>query len=103
MGEVVYSRRASKNIETIQAFYDKFDDVTSMKALRTVVFSLNKLSELPQVGRPVPGYEHLRERTIAFGSQGFVALYRIDAHLNRVYVLAIRHQREAGYGHEDVN
>nr|WP_269147108.1 hypothetical protein [Sphingomonas melonis] len=34
---------------------------------------------------------------IGFGSSGYVALYRHDLADDAVYVLALRHQREAGY------
>jgi hypothetical protein len=39
----------------------------------------------------------LRELIIAFGDSGYVALYRHDRERDMVYVLAFRHQREAGY------
>jgi hypothetical protein len=34
---------------------------------------------------------------IGFGDSGCVALYRYDPTLDAVYVLAFRHQKEAGY------
>jgi len=40
----------------------------------------------------------LRELVIAFGDSGYVALYRHEAADDVVYVLAFRHQKEAGYG-----
>ena len=39
----------------------------------------------------------LRELVIAFGDSGYVALYRYVATEEAVYVLAFRHQKEAGY------
>lgn len=39
----------------------------------------------------------LRELTIGFGAYGYVALYRYEASEEVVYLLAFRHQREAGY------
>ena len=39
----------------------------------------------------------LRELVIPFGDSGYVALYRHEAADNAVYILAFRHQREAGY------
>jgi ParE toxin of type II toxin-antitoxin system, parDE len=39
----------------------------------------------------------LRELVIAFGDSGYVALYRYDRDDDAVYVLAFRHQREAGF------
>jgi plasmid stabilization system protein ParE len=34
---------------------------------------------------------------IDFGSGGYIALYRYDEDIALVTVLAVRHQREAGY------
>jgi hypothetical protein len=39
----------------------------------------------------------LRELVIAFGDSGYVALYRHEPTADAVYVLAFRHQKEAGY------
>ncbi|ASD84763.1 plasmid stabilization protein (plasmid) [Burkholderia gladioli pv. gladioli] len=38
-----------------------------------------------------------RELAIPFGDSGYVALYRYEPADDAVYVLAFRHQREAGY------
>jgi plasmid stabilization system protein ParE len=53
------------------------------------------LERHPYIGRPVRG--PLRELVISHGRTGYVALYRVAPRLDRVEVLAIRHQREAGY------
>jgi plasmid stabilization system protein ParE len=55
------------------------------------------LETTPDIGRPFPEYPELRELTISFGDSGYVALYRHDPAAGAVYVLAFRHQREAGY------
>lgn len=39
----------------------------------------------------------LRELIIDFGQSGYIALYRHEPSDDAVYVLAFRHQREAGY------
>ncbi|QHD70516.1 type II toxin-antitoxin system RelE/ParE family toxin [Sphingobium yanoikuyae] len=36
-----------------------------------------------------------REKLIAFGNSGYVALYRLDGDV--VAILAVRHQKESGY------
>lgn len=51
----------------------------------------------PDIGRPFPEMPDLRELVIAFGDSGYVALYRHDPADDAVYVLAFRHQKEAGY------
>jgi hypothetical protein len=51
----------------------------------------------PEIGRPFPESPELRELIIAFGDAGYVALYRYEPDADCVYMLAFRHQREAGY------
>ena len=51
----------------------------------------------PNIGRPFPEVPKLRELVIAFGDSGYVALYRHDLDVDAVYILAFRHQKEAGY------
>ncbi|WP_312858673.1 type II toxin-antitoxin system RelE/ParE family toxin [Rhizobium sp. G21] len=55
------------------------------------------LETTPDIGRPLPEHPELRELVIPFGDSGYVALYHNDTAEDAVYVLAFRHQREAGY------
>ena len=49
----------------------------------------------PLIGRPAE--DGLRELVISRGKSGYVALYRYNEALEIVFVLAVRHQREAGF------
>ena len=60
--------------------------------------SPGRLGEYPEIGRPHPQAPGLRELLIAFGDSGYVALYRHESAEDAVFVLAFRHQKEAGYG-----
>jgi ParE toxin of type II toxin-antitoxin system, parDE len=55
------------------------------------------LETTPDIGKPPNNLEGLREVIIGFGDSRYVALYRHDPAAGAVYVLAFRHQREAGY------
>lgn len=55
------------------------------------------LEKTPDIGRPFPDEPDLRELVIPFGDSGYVALYRYEPSDDAVYVLAFRHQKEAGY------
>lgn len=50
----------------------------------------------PLIGRPVS--VDTRELVIGRRARGYVALYRYIEQIDTVFVLAIRSQREAGYG-----
>lgn len=55
------------------------------------------LETTPAIGRPLSEMPELRELVIAFGDSGYVALYRYEPVEDAVYILAFRHQKEAGY------
>jgi plasmid stabilization system protein ParE len=55
------------------------------------------LETSPVIGRLTEQPPELRELIIPFGGSGYVALYRYEASEETVYILAFRHQREAGY------
>ncbi len=62
-----------------------------------ILARLLALETTPDMGRPFDMEPTLRELPISFGAGGYVALYRHEPVDDAVYVLAFRHQREAGY------
>ncbi len=61
-----------------------------------IVQAVQILATCPLIGRPVKG--GLRELVIGRASRGYVALYRYVPDIDTVFVLAMRNQRESGYG-----
>jgi plasmid stabilization system protein ParE len=61
-----------------------------------ILEAIDVLRRSPEIGRPVSN--GLRELVIGRGSRGYVALYRYLRESDIVFVLALRSQREAGYG-----
>ncbi len=61
-----------------------------------IVQAVQILATSPLIGRPVKG--GLRELVIGRASRGYVALYRYVPDIDTVFVLAMRNQRESGYG-----
>jgi plasmid stabilization system protein ParE len=53
------------------------------------------LGRHPLIGREIE--DGLRELLVSRGKTGYVALYVFDEETDEVIVLAVRHQREAGY------
>lgn len=95
MAVVEYSARALADIDRLAEFLlvDNPREATRTAAL--IMDAIDVLREHPLIGRPV---EHdLRELVISRGHTGYLALYAWDEAADRVLVLAIRHQREAGY------
>lgn len=67
------------------------------RAGQAIARHLKLLETAPESGRPCGGMRPLRELVIPFGGSGYVALYRHEPAENAVYILAFRHQKEAGY------
>jgi plasmid stabilization system protein ParE len=52
----------------------------------------------PDMGRPVSLLPlEYQELVIGFGDSGYVMLYRHDRETDRIVILTVRHQKEAGY------
>ena len=72
------------------------EDLGTALAVKEIIFdALEILERHPLIGRPA---EHdMRELVISRGKSGYVALYQYVEGEEVVIVLAIRHQREAGF------
>lgn len=68
-----------------------------MRAGLAIERQLRLLETEPDIGRPLEENPDIRELIIVFGDSGYVAFYHHDGQSDSVYVLAFRHQKEAGY------
>jgi plasmid stabilization system protein ParE len=75
---------------------DRFEVEGGPDKIGEIVQAIQILIHSPSIGRPVKGGR--REPVIGQGSQGYVVLYRFVRNIDAVFVLAIRNQRESGYG-----
>lgn len=95
MPSILVSERAFADLQRITQFLRDQHPGAASQALDTIFDALTVLERHPAIGRPVVGV--IRELVISFGDTGYVALYRIRPQGRRVEILAVRHQREAGY------
>jgi plasmid stabilization system protein ParE len=95
LAAVTYSARALVDLDRLFDFLFAENPNAAAAAAAVVVDAVTILERHPYIGRPVRG--RLRELVISYGRTGYVALYRVAARGDRVEILAIRHQREAGY------
>ena len=97
MPRVIVTEGAAQGLERCRQFLATKNPQAAKRAGQTIerVFSL--LESSPEMGRPFAELPELRELIIAFGDSGYVALYRHDPASNALYILAFRHQKEAGY------
>jgi len=84
-------------MERCRRFLAPKSRVAAMRAGQAIERQFALLETNPEIGRPFAPQPDLRELVIAFGDSGYVALYRYEREDDAVYVLAFRHQREAGY------
>ena len=73
------------------------DTRATIRAAATIERQILLLESNPEIGRPLDEQPELRELAIGFGDAGYVALYRYVAGEDAAFVLAFRHQKEAGY------
>ncbi len=99
MAEVVVSLGADADIGRLVDFLMEQEPSAALAAYDLVLEGLVVLQSYPLIGRPVN--DGLRELVISHGKSGYVALYEFDVRRNRVLILALRHQREAGYVDRD--
>ena len=72
------------------------DPAAAAQTAEVIEEAVSILRRHPLIGRPAEA--GLRELLISRGKTGYVALYSHQADADAVLVLAIRHQRELGYG-----
>lgn len=95
MARVHLSEAAFADLVRLEEFLWRSSDPGAYALLAFILDALQVLTHQPGIGRPVEGV--LRELIIKRGHSGYLAKYEYDAHTDRVRVLRIRHQREAGY------
>lgn len=98
MPQVIYTRRALEDLQRFRDFLDGRSPEAAHKAIDAIQHQLRLLETFPEVGRPVSGLANIRELIIDFGATGYIARYRYARGDVQVIVLALRHQREAGWG-----
>jgi addiction module RelE/StbE family toxin len=99
LAKLSYSERAFSDLERLTDFLLESDPSAAVETVDLIVEAVAVLKRHPLIGRPV---EHdFRELVISRGRTGYVALYSFEQDQEVVLILAIRHQREAGYRLQD--
>lgn len=97
MPRVIITQGAAKRLERRRVFLVENNPQASKRAGLAIERQLSLLEANPDIGRPLNDLPELRELLITFGGSGYVTLYRHEPASDTVYVLAFRHQKEAGY------
>jgi plasmid stabilization system protein ParE len=95
MTELVYAAQALLDLERLGDFLLETDPLAAQDTAALIFEALEILAQHPEIGRKV--HFGQRELVISRGRTGYLALYRFLPHIDRILVLALRHQRESGY------
>lgn len=97
MPRLIITEGTALGLERCRRFLAEKGPQVANRAGQAIGRQFARLEENPRMGRPFPELPELRELIIEFGESGYVALYRFVPADEVVYVLAFRHQKEAGY------
>jgi plasmid stabilization system protein ParE len=98
LAQVVYAAHARSDLDRLYEFLAVSDPAGAAAAVLLIDDALAVLARHPLIGRLAE--EGKRELVISRARSGHVALYESVAEEHVVLVLALRHQREAGYAEE---
>jgi|TARA_R110000851_G_scaffold7531_4_gene29219 plasmid stabilization system protein ParE len=96
VSHLIWSPPALADAQRLYRFLAIKDGDAARRAIKTLRAGVKILARQPEAGRPVPDMDPIfREWLINFGTSEYIALYRFDG--ERATILAVRHQKEAGY------
>jgi addiction module RelE/StbE family toxin len=99
LAKLAYSDRALNDLERLADFLLASDAQAALETMDLIEEAVAVLKRHPLMGRSVE--RDMRELVISRGRTGYVALYSLDAIHDAVLILAVRHQRAAGYWSPD--
>jgi plasmid stabilization system protein ParE len=96
MVQLLWTPPATRDVYRLYKFLAPKNPDAARRAIKVIRAGVKVLSKQPGIGRPMEDMPtEYREWIIDFGESGYIVLYRYVE--KAVYVLAVRHQREAGY------
>jgi plasmid stabilization system protein ParE len=96
MPQVIFAPAAIRDLQRLRDFLRPKNADAARRAGEAIRQGVKILGEHPRLGRMIDDLpEEFREWLIDFGDSGYVVRYRIGG--DAVIILAIRHQKEAGY------
>ncbi len=96
MSRLIWTPSALADVQRVYRFLFEKNPIAAKQAVGAIRQGVNVLALHPEIGRPVEVMDpEYREWPIAFGSSGYIALYHYDGYT--AIIVAVRHQREAGF------
>lgn len=96
MPRLIWSEPALRDVQRLYRFLAEKNPNAAGRAVKAIRAGVKILARHPEIGRPAEDMDpEYREWLIDFGDSGYIALYHYDG--ETALILAVRHQREAGY------
>lgn len=95
MAQIKLAARAEADLARLAEFLLRDNPGAAVATFDVTTSAVDVLESHPLIGRPLES--GMRELVISRGRSGYVALYEFRELEDTVFVLAIRHQRKAGY------
>ena len=95
MARLVYSEQALLDLERLCDSLVETEPAAAEETIHLITEAVMVLERHPYIGRLAE--EELRELIISRGKSGYVALYSFEEVNDTILILAVQHQREAGY------
>lgn len=97
LSRLIVTPEAARGLERCRQFLAQKSPAASHRAAQAIIHQFELLTRQPKMGRPLEDEPAMRELIVAFGDSGYIALYRYEIQSDTVFILAFRHQKEAGY------
>ena len=96
MPRIVWSDNALRGVQRHYRFLATRNTAAARRAVKAIRDGAKVLAEHPRIGRPIVDMDEMfRDWIIDFGDSGYVLRY--CAAIGDVIILAVRHQKEAGF------
>ncbi|GGF13922.1 plasmid stabilization protein [Aliidongia dinghuensis] len=96
MPRLIWSPAALRDVARLHGFLKPKNPDAASRAVKAIRQGVRLLGTHPQAGRPAEDMPpEFREWPVGFGSGSYLVMYRYDG--RDVVLLAVRHEREAGY------
>lgn len=95
MRKLVWLDSAVNDVVKLREFIVKENPYAAKRAAESIKDAAKRLIEPPSLGKPIKDLTEYRDLLARFGAGGYVIRYRV--HLDTIYLVHIRHYREADF------
>jgi toxin ParE1/3/4 len=98
MREIVWLESAVNDVVRLRDFIAKENPNAAKKAAEAIKEAVQRLIEMPSIGKPVKDLPLYGDLLTRFGAGGYAMRYR--AYSEAIYIVHVRHYREVDFSHK---